>query len=94
MRSDLQLFVAKGVQNTSTAAIAKGAGSAVGTLFLYFPTKQDLIHELVLNIGQQQSEYNKARLETSLSVRETFYQIWDGSIRWILENRDVYQYIK
>jgi AcrR family transcriptional regulator len=94
MRSALKLFVASGVQNASTAAIAKDAGSAAGTLFLYFPTKQDLIHELVLQIGQQQSEYIKTRLETSVSVRETFYQIWDGSIRWFLENRDAYQYIK
>jgi len=94
MHSALKLFVANGVQNTSTAAIANDAGSAAGTLFLYFPTKQDLIHELVLQIGQEQSEYLKARLDPSLSVRETFYQIWDGSVRWFLKNRDAYQYIK
>ena len=94
MRSALKLFVANGVQNTSTAAIAKDAGSATGTLFLYFPTKQDLIHELVLQIGWQQSEYIKIRIDPSLSVRDTFYQIWEGSVQWFLEHRDAYQYIK
>ena len=94
MRSALKLFVANGVQNTSTAAIAKDAGSAAGTLFIYFPTKQDLIHELVLQIGLEQSEYIKIRMDPSLTARDTFYQIWDGSVRWFLEHRDAYQYIK
>ena len=56
MDAALKLFVANGVQNTSTAEIAKAAGTAAGTLFLYFPTKQDLIHALVLKIGREQSE--------------------------------------
>ena len=47
LNAALKLFVANGVQNTSTAAIAKEAGTASGTLFLYFPTKQDLLDELV-----------------------------------------------
>jgi len=47
LSSALKLFVENGVGNTSTSAIAKEAGVAAGTLFLYFPTKQDLIHELV-----------------------------------------------
>jgi len=53
LRAALKLFVANGVQHTSTAAIAREAGSAAGTLFLYFPTKQDLIHELTLKIGRE-----------------------------------------
>jgi AcrR family transcriptional regulator len=94
LSSALKLFVENGVQNTSTAAIAKDAGSAAGTLFLYFPTKQDLIHELVLKIGQEQSDYIKTVLDASLSVRETFFTIWDGSLRWFLENMDAYLYIR
>ena len=42
LSSALKLFVANGVKNTSTAAIAKEAGTAAGTFFLYFPTKQAL----------------------------------------------------
>ena len=92
LNAALKLFVANGVQNTSTAAIAKEAGTAAGTLFLYFPTKQDLIHELVLKIVREQSDTIKTLLEPSLSVRETFFTIWSGSIRWFLENRDAYEY--
>jgi AcrR family transcriptional regulator len=90
----LKLFVQNGVQNTSTAAIAKEAGSASGTLFIYFPTKQDLIHELVLQIGREQSAYIKERLDPTLSVRDIFFTIWDGSIHWFLNNMDAFIYIQ
>jgi AcrR family transcriptional regulator len=63
LESALKLFVANGVNYTSTAAIARDAGTASGTLFLYFPTKQDLIHNLVLDIARQQSEYINSFLD-------------------------------
>jgi AcrR family transcriptional regulator len=94
LRAALKLFVANGVQHTSTAAIAREAGSAAGTLFIYFPTKQDLIHELTLKIGREQSEYIHSLLAPSLSVQETFRAIWDGSTRWFLEHREAYNYIQ
>jgi AcrR family transcriptional regulator len=94
MSSALRLFVTNGVQNTSTAQIAKEADIATGTLFLYFPTKQDLVHGLILKIAREQSDYLNTLLEPSLSARETFYTIWNGSIRWFLENMEAYQYVQ
>jgi AcrR family transcriptional regulator len=92
LNAALRLFLANGVQNTSTAAIAREAGTATGTLFLYFPTKQDLINELALKMGREHSEYMQTLLDPSLSVRDTFFTIWNGSIRWFLENMDLYEY--
>jgi len=94
LQSALKLFVANGVKNTSTAAIAADAGTAAGTLFLYFPTKQDLIHELVLDIARQQSEYIHSQLNPSLPAKEVFQTIWEGSIQWFINNSDSYQYIR
>lgn len=90
----LKLFAANGVQQTSTAEIAKEAGAAAGTLFLYFPTKQNLIHALVLKISKEQAESIHALIESSLSVRETFFAIWNGSLRWFLEHMEAYLYIQ
>jgi AcrR family transcriptional regulator len=94
LRAALKLFVANGVGNTSTAAIAKEAGTAAGTLFLYFPTKQNLIDEVVMNIAKAQSETIKATLTPVLSAQESFLAIWEGSIRWFLDHMDAYQYIQ
>ncbi len=90
----LKLFVKNGIQQTSTAEITKAAGTAAGTLFLYFPTKQDLINELILNIGREQSEVINSLLQPSLPARETFRVIWEGSIRWFLEHMDAYKYYR
>ncbi len=92
LQAALKLFAANGLQNTSTAEIAKAAGTAAGTLFLYFPTKQDLINELVLWISQAEADTINGLLTPSLSVRDAFFVIWDGSIRWLLENPDAYKY--
>ena len=90
----LRLFVTHGVQNTSTAAIAKQAGTAAGTLFLYFPTKQDLINELVMEIVKAQSDTIKTALTPTLSAQDSFWAIWETSIRWFIDNLEAYQYIQ
>ena len=92
LNAALKLFTQNGIQNTSTAEIARAAGTASGTLFLYFPTKIQLINELVLMITKQESEHINSLLDPSLSVRDTFFTIWDGSIRWLLEHPEAYQY--
>jgi AcrR family transcriptional regulator len=94
LNAALRLFVSEGVQNTSTAVIAKEAGTATGTLFLYFPTKQDLINELLLNIAEEQSAYVQTRIEPSLSAHDTFLTIWNSSIQWFMDNLDAYQYVR
>ena len=94
LSSALKLFVTNGVQNTSTAEIAKEAGTAAGTLFLYFPTKQDLLDQLVLKIGKEQSDHITELLKPSLSAREMFFTIWRGTVDWFLENLDAYQYVQ
>jgi AcrR family transcriptional regulator len=92
LNAALKLFVASGVQNTSTAEIARAAGTASGTLFLYFPTKQDLINALVLMISKQEADYINGLLDPTLPARDTFFTIWDGSIRWLLTHPEAYQY--
>lgn len=94
LRAALKLFVTRGVQNTSTAAIAKEAGVAAGTLFLYFPTKQDLIDELVLQISREQSEYMMTLVDPALSVQDMFLTIWRGCIHWFWEHQDAYEYVQ
>lgn len=88
----LKLFVEKGVENTSTAEIAKAAGTASGTLFLYFPSKQDLVSELVLKIARDQSESMNGVMDPSAHAKETFEAIWNRIINWFLENMEAYLY--
>lgn len=90
MSAALKLFVEKGVQSTTTAEIAQEAGTASGTLFLYFKTKQDLIDGLLLKISQEYSEAVRALLDPALSARESFLVIWNAVFHWFLDHLDAY----
>lgn len=92
LKAALRLFAANGIQNTSTAEIAVEAGVASGTLFLYFPTKQHLVNELVILVSKQEAEHINRLLSAPMSVRDTFFTIWDGSIRWLLDNMEAFNY--
>lgn len=43
----LRLFREKGYEHVSIAEIAKAAGTAKGTFYIYFPTKGDVVKELI-----------------------------------------------
>ena len=92
LRAALKLFAVNGVQNTSTAEIARAAGTASGTLFLYFPTKQALIDELAILISREEAGHIYRQLDRSMKARDAFQTIWSGSVRWLLENEDAYQF--
>lgn len=94
LNSALTLFAHNGVMNTSTAEIAKEAGVAAGTLFLYFPTKQDLLDQLALKIGREQSATINHLLEQAGSARQAFFSIWQGSVTWFLDNLEAFQYLQ
>lgn len=94
LKSALKLFVEQGVQNTSTADIAKHAGTAAGTLFIYFPTKSDLINQLILHIAAEQAETINTALDPSLSAQEMFFKIWQSSIAWFLDHMNAYLYVR
>ena len=92
LKAALKLFVEKGIQNTSTAEIAKEAGTAAGTLFIYFPTKQDLIDELALKVSKELSDNINSLLDPSLSARDSFLVIWNEVLHWFLSDVEAYQY--
>jgi AcrR family transcriptional regulator len=92
LKAALKLFVEKGIQSTSTAEIAQAAGTAAGTLFIYFPTKQDLVDELALNVSKELSDHINSRLDPSLSARDSFLVVWKEVLHWFLADMEAYQY--
>ncbi|NLC70714.1 MAG: helix-turn-helix transcriptional regulator, partial [Desulfuromonadaceae bacterium] len=49
----LELFAENGFNASPTALIARRAGVASGTLFVYFKSKEELIRELFREVNQQ-----------------------------------------
>jgi TetR/AcrR family transcriptional regulator len=61
LRSALELFVEKGFAATRSEEVAARAGVSKGTLFLYFPSKEDLFKAVVTeNLAGRFNEWNQA----------------------------------
>ncbi|HEY3374469.1 MAG TPA: TetR/AcrR family transcriptional regulator [Candidatus Aquicultor sp.] len=93
-RSDLlaaaqRLFAENGVARTSVGAIAKAAGAAAGTFYLYFDSKEDLIRELAKNMAQKYCEAVSVIAKTpGLGAVEKLFKILEISFI-SLDQRDV-----
>jgi len=54
LNAALELLVKKGVHNTPMSQIAKAAGTGMGTIYNYFPNKEELINEIYAGIKEQE----------------------------------------
>jgi len=70
----------------STARIAQGAGLAEGTIFTYFPTKEDLLNELYLELKTTVHEVIHRDFPHDSQLSARIRHIWTEYLRWAMEN--------
>jgi AcrR family transcriptional regulator len=70
----------------STKAIARDAGVGEGTLFVYFPTKDDLFCELYLELKADLTRAIAADYPKNEDVQTRLKHLWDHFVRWGLKN--------
>lgn len=69
-----------------TSAVARAAGVAEGTLFRYFPTKEDLLNELYLHIKADMCAAMASIHVPAAGVRDRVQSLWNAYIDWGLAN--------
>lgn len=79
-------IVAQSGLSATTASIAKRAGVAVGTLFTYFPTKEQLLNEVYLMLKQDMSDLLVTGYPKDADFRTQILHIWRGYTEWALLN--------
>ncbi len=84
----LSVFRSEGV-HVSTARIASVAGVSNGTLFNYFPKKQDLIDALYVSIKSELADA-VGQLDSSGPIQDRMRQVWDRWFSWARTNRDAH----
>ncbi|WP_326542125.1 TetR/AcrR family transcriptional regulator [Pseudorhodoferax sp.] len=77
----LDLFVEKGFAATKVEAVAARAGVSKGTLFLYFPSKEDLfravVHDnLVSRVAEWNAEYEEMDGSAAEMLRYALHSWW------------------
>jgi TetR/AcrR family transcriptional regulator len=82
LASALDLFVERGFAATRVEEIARHAGVSKGTLFLYFPSKEDLFKAVVrenlsIRFVEWDEEINRFTGTTSEMLRECLFGWWD-----------------
>jgi AcrR family transcriptional regulator len=65
-----------------TAKIAKAAGFAEGTLFTYFPTKDELLNQLFLEIEAELAQTMLDAYPAKGSPRDRARHLWDRLVDW------------
>lgn len=82
----LDLFARNGLQAVPTSAIARRAGVAKGTLFVYFETKEHLLNELYLEVVGQYIEAVTAILDPQTPLEARLRPYWFAVARWHLDH--------
>ena len=72
--------------SAATSQIAKRAGVADGTLFTYFPTKDDLLNQLYLSIKSGLAEAIMTDYPSWAEVFERTRHCWDRLVNWGVEH--------
>jgi AcrR family transcriptional regulator len=84
IQTALTLFASEGI-TVPTAKIAKEAGVANGTLFNYFPSKQDLMDGIYLDIKKELLPLF-LDVKEAKNLQETIFMQWQRYIHWAIEN--------
>ena len=82
LEAAIELFAKDGFWQTTTASIAQEAGVATGTLFTYFPTKNDLIDELYLTIRHEALAELQREPKLHGSFEAVFREIHTRLLKW------------
>jgi AcrR family transcriptional regulator len=65
-----------------TAKIARAAGVADGSLFTYFPDKDELLNQLYLELKADMRKRMTSSSPRARSLKQRAHQVWNGYIDW------------
>ena len=88
----LRLIARLGLHNTPMSAVAREAGVAAGTLYLYFPSKEAMINALYLAVLEDRDRSMAGQYDGPDPAPTTgpgaLWPFWSGLARWYLEHPD------
>jgi AcrR family transcriptional regulator len=81
-----ELFASRGYEETTIAQIAQAAGVAVGTVYLYFANKHDILMDVCLVLNEEIARVIESPAIFALPLRQVPRAIIEASFRSCREN--------
>jgi AcrR family transcriptional regulator len=81
----LSLVSQHGFHGTSMAMIATEANVGAGTIYNYFPSKDDLMRALFVQIKQEFVQKIIAGIQPAMALEEQFYTMWRNMIHYYIQ---------
>ena len=94
MRTARRLFAENGFYGTATARIAKESNVSNGILFHYFPTKEELIRSMYVDLKDRIFQYSTEQIYKGATLKESIYTLWLAAVEWNMENPEDFQFMK
>jgi TetR/AcrR family fatty acid metabolism transcriptional regulator len=82
-----ELFANNGYEDTTIAEIAQGAGVAVGTVYLYFANKHDILVDVCLALNAEIAQVIQSAAVANLPLRQVPRTIIEAAFRSSRENK-------
>lgn len=93
LSSALTLLTEKGVHNTPMSAIAKAAGTGMGTIYNYFPNKEFLINEIYINIKEQEKAVF-LDFDLEKPIKTQFEHYLTNIIQFFIDSPDYFKFME
>jgi TetR/AcrR family transcriptional regulator, repressor of fatR-cypB operon len=87
----LRIIARTGLHDAPISAVAREAGVAAGTLYLYFPSKEAMINALYLEVLADRDRAIAIEPESMPTIgdaRDGFWRFWNALALWHLEHPD------
>lgn len=85
LQAALKLLTSNGLHATPMSAIAKEAGTGMGTIYNYYPTKEVLINEIYVVIKQQEMALFD-HFNSELPTKTQFETYFEKTVGFFLQN--------
>lgn len=90
----IRLITHNGFEATPISAIAREAGVAAGTIYIYFPSKQELIKHLYLAVSKSLADFVIKDLSVMLPVKAAIKRVWKNHIEYVLAHPLEYRFLE
>ncbi|MGD1840018.1 MAG: TetR/AcrR family transcriptional regulator [Thermonemataceae bacterium] len=94
IHTSIRLFNENGFHGTATSKIAKEAGVANGTLFQYFPTKENLILASFISIKEEMKQHLLNNLSDTSNTKQLMKAHIVLSLTWAVDNPTKFAFLQ